>query len=83
MFQNGDWPIFEEEKDPQREASDRQNREDLCSLLKNSEKTIELYGVWNGDFSPPRAREEIMLDTILDAHFWFKEQGFYTVSIGK
>ena len=83
-FQNGDWPFSEELEKPyaESEGSDRQNREELFRLLMSAgEETIELYGVWNGDFSAPRARERISLETILDPHFRFKEQGFYTVSV--
>ncbi len=82
MFQNGEWPIFEEEKDPEWQASDRKNREGLVTLLQNTnEKTIELYGVLNGDFSAPQAREEISLQRLLDPGSYLKEQGFYTVRI--
>jgi hypothetical protein len=61
MFQNGDWPFFEEleEKDAESEASDRKNREELFRLLMSTgEEAVELYGVWNGDFSTPKAREQ-------------------------
>jgi hypothetical protein len=84
MFQNGDWPFFEEleEKDAESEASDRKNREELFRLLMSTgEEAVELYGVWNGDFSTPKAREQISLEKILDPHFRFKEQGFYAVSV--
>jgi hypothetical protein len=80
MFQNGEWPVFDQEKDPEWQASDRKNREALVSLLRSTnDRTIELYGVWNGDFSAPQAREEISLQGLLDPGFYFKEQGFYTV----
>ena len=82
MFQNGEWPILEEEKDLEWQASDRKNREGLFSVLRSTtEKTIELYGVWNGHFSEPRAREEVFLKELLDEDFYFKEQGFYMVLI--
>ena len=82
MFQNGEWPILEEEKDLEWQASDRKNREGLFSVLRSTkEKTIELYGVWNGDFSEPQAREEVFLKELLDEDFYFKEQGFYMVLI--
>src|SRR3982750_4743834 len=52
MFQNGDWPWFDDgELDPEREASDRHNREGLANLLRaTGEQTVELYGVWDGNF---------------------------------
>ena len=82
MFQNGEWPILEEEKDLEWQASDHKNREGLFSVLRSTkEKTIELYGVWNGDFSEPRAREEVLLKEFLDEDFYSKEQGFYMVRI--
>jgi hypothetical protein len=79
----GEWPLFEVEQDGEREASNRHNREALVDLLRESgEKTIELYGVWDGDFAKaPKAREEVPLQRILDSDFYFKEQGFYTVSL--
>jgi hypothetical protein len=86
MFQNGEWPWFDDgEHDAEREASDRYNREALVSLLRaTGEQTVELYGVWDGDFdftTPPAVREEIFLDTILERTFRFKEQGFYVVRL--
>src|SRR5437868_15323231 len=86
MFQNGDWPWFDDgELDPERDASDRHNREGLANLLRaTGEQAVELYGVWDGDFdftTPPAIREEILLDAILDPAFRFKEQGFYLVCL--
>jgi hypothetical protein len=84
MFQNGDWPWFDDgEHDAEQEASDHYNREGLISLLQaTGEQTVELYGVWDGNFTtPPAVREEIGLTAILDPSFRFKEQGFYVVRI--
>lgn len=80
-FQNGEWPWFESaEQDAELEASGRQNLEALVTLLQNTgEKTIELYGIWSGDFSEPKLREEIPVQALLDPKFHFKEQGFYKV----
>lgn len=79
----GEWPFFEVESDPERDASDRYNRKALVALLQRSgDKTSELYGVWDGDFAQtPRALEEISLQRILDSDFRFKEQGFYIVRV--
>ena len=83
MFQNAEWPFFDEleGKDPESEASDRKNREEFFRLLMTTGEEVELYGVWNGDFSVLKARERISLDKTLDPHFRFKEQGFYTVFV--
>ena len=85
MFQNGEWPWFDDdEPEPEREASDRYNRERLVAVLRETrEPTVELYGVWDGDFdftTPPAIREEISVETILERGFRLKEQGFYIVS---
>ena len=84
-LQGLEWPFFEElePKDPERIASDRQNREALVGLLRESgEQMVELYGVWDGDFiEAPKAREEVPLERLLDSKFRFKEQGFYTVTL--
>jgi hypothetical protein len=86
MFQNGDWPWFDdaEEDNPELEESDRYNREALAALLQASgEQTVELYGVWDGNFAkPPQAREEINLRTLTQPNFRFKEKGFYVVHLG-
>ena len=84
MFQNGEWPWWDDDEvDLEKEASDRYNREGLVALLKQAgETTVELYGVWDGNFdfaTPPVIREEIFVDIILQRDFRFKEQGFYTV----
>ena len=89
MFQNGDWPWFEDEKegelDRQTKATEQRNREGLVTLLRNTgESSIELYGVWDGNFdfrTPPAAREEIRLEEVLNPAFRFKEQAFYTVRV--
>jgi hypothetical protein len=51
--------------------------------LRNSgEKTVELYGMWDGDFAEvPKARESISLQKLLHPDFRFKEQGFYMVNM--
>jgi hypothetical protein len=87
MFQNGDWPWFEDEEedelDRQTKATEQYNREGLVTLLRQTgESVVELYGVWDGDFdTPPATREQIHLEAILDPAFRFKEQGFYVVSL--
>jgi len=86
MFQNGGWPWFDyDEPDPEQQANDRYNRQALVNVLRaTGEQTVELYGVWDGDFdfkTPPAVREEIVLDTILDPAFRFKERGFYVVRL--
>jgi|HubBroStandDraft_4_1064222.scaffolds.fasta_scaffold55366_1 hypothetical protein len=89
MFQNGDWPWFEDENedelDRHRKATEQHNREGLVALLRQTgESIVELYGVWDGDFdftTPPAAHEEIRLEAILDPTFRFKEQGFYVVRL--
>jgi hypothetical protein len=92
MLQNGEWPtidIEEAEKDEFEKAqdiSDRHNRELLVSLLRlNGNKTVELYGFWDGDSEAitksPQAFETISLGRILDSDFRFKEQVLYRVHI--
>jgi hypothetical protein len=89
MFQNGDWPWFEDEDedelDRQTKATEQHNREALVALLRQTgESTVELYGVWDGNFdfrTPPAAREEIRLQAILDPSFRFKEQVLYVASL--
>ena len=85
-LQNGSWPVFDDdEEDPEWEAKDKYNRESLVTLIRKlGEESIELYGVWDGDFSEiPKIRETISVQTILDPSFLFKEQGFYTVAVNK
>src|SRR6185437_15681541 len=82
-LQNGGWPEIEVATIFERDPNEKPNREALVALLESSgEPTIELYGLWDGDFSEtPKAREAIPLSRILDPGFLFKEQGFYTVQI--
>ena len=89
MYQNGEWPWYEEEEeddsDRQRKASEQYNRDSLVALLRNTfESTVELYGVWDGNFdfaSPPLNCEAISLDALLSRDFRFKEQGFYLIRL--
>jgi hypothetical protein len=83
-LQNGEWPIIEDnENDPEWEATVTRNRKSLVALLQRTgENTVELYGVWDGDFDKePKVRESLSVERILDPNFWFKEQGFYVVEI--
>lgn len=75
--------FLERETDAEVLASARSNRQGLIELLRESgERTIELYGVWDGDFTEStKVQERINVQRILDPDFFFKERGFYTVSI--
>ena len=84
MLQGDAWPEAEghtEEEDEERAASDLFNRQALVELLRStSEDSVELYGVWAGDYAEaPRKREVISAAELLDGHFRFKERCFYTV----
>lgn len=86
MNQNGGWPVlWDEAKDPVRVRVEQSNREALVKTLREiGETSVELYGVWDGDFDfseAPKVSEAIFLEQILDPNFYFKEQGFYTVQI--
>jgi len=83
-FEKGNWTWFEELQDDTQRNAERYNQEALVNLLRSSrEEAVELYGVWDGDFvTPPKAREEISLERLLDPGFRFKELGFYIVRIG-
>ena len=89
MFQNGGWPEIdyqeppEDELDLARAASERKICQALADLLRTARDTvIELYGVWDGDFSvSPESREDIPISRLNDPDFRFKERGFYNVSV--
>jgi len=88
MSQNGEWPWFDDdepEPEPELAERDRYNRARLVALLRETgEETVELYGVWDGDFdftTPPAIRETISVEAILQPAFRFKEQGLYIVTI--
>jgi hypothetical protein len=84
MFQNGGWPtIGDSGEDEDQSASDLFNREALVGLLRTIEEdSIELYGVWAGDYAKmPQCRERISLEAILDPDFRFKERGYYEVRL--
>jgi hypothetical protein len=81
LLQNGEWPMFDFDNAAQVAVCD-QNRKALTTLLRTTdEKTIELYGLWWGNFAKePLAYENIPLHRILEPAFLFREQVFYTVS---
>ena len=82
MFQNGGWPASWEEKGTDQASRDRRNQEALVAVLRaTGEESVELYGVWSGDFSEPKSREEISITDLLRPDFYFKEQGFYFVKL--
>ncbi len=69
---------FEEEEVDENEAF---NRKELVELLHRSgEPSVEIYGMWDGDFAtPPLSRESVEAADILNKNFHFVEQGFYVV----
>jgi hypothetical protein len=81
LLQNGEWPIFDS-SDTERFATFGVNRNALATLLRNTgEKTIELYGLWWGNFAKePLAYEDIPFLRILEPDFLFREQVFYRIS---
>ncbi|MGH9569167.1 MAG: hypothetical protein ACRD4F_05990 [Candidatus Angelobacter sp.] len=83
ILQNGGWPEIDVATALERDPNEKLSREALAALLGSSgESAIELYGLWDGDFSEtPKAREMIPLSRVLDVDFLFKEQGFYTVNV--
>jgi hypothetical protein len=86
MYQSGGWPVpWDEARNPNQVEVKQRNREALVKSLRETlEPTVELYGVWDGDFNfseAPKVSEVISLEQILDPDFYFKEQGFYTVKI--
>lgn len=84
MFQGGDWPEIDfAQVDEEQLQSDQRNREGLVKLLRDiDEESVELYGVWAGDFGiAPAARESISFRRILEPKFCFKERGFYEVRL--
>ena len=78
ILQNGDWPEIEVAMALERDPNEMPNREALVALLGSSgESTIELYGLWDGDFSEtPKTRETIPLGRILDTGFFVQGAGF-------
>ena len=86
IFQNEGWPVpWDEAKDSEQAEVEQRNREALVKFLREiQEPSVELYGVWDGDFNfseAPKVSERISVEQILDPNFYFKEQGFYTVQI--
>jgi hypothetical protein len=81
LLQNGEWPTFDSD-DAERVATFAQNRNALAALLRNTaDETIELYGLWWGDFAKePLAYEDIPFLRILEPDFLFRERVLYRVS---
>ena len=73
--------VEDAEVDEEEAQSDRVNREGLVRILRDAgEPTVELYGIWDGDFDEaPEAFEEVSFEMILNPEFRFKERGFYRV----
>jgi DICT domain-containing protein len=82
FIHDGTWLYSDEDQIEAEEAADhRLNRERLYDLLRSTgDSTVELYGVWDGDFAQaPLAFESISAERILSPEFRLKEQGFYKV----
>jgi hypothetical protein len=82
FLQAGTWFYFDEDQIEAEEAANHHlNREGLYDLLRSTgDSTVELYGVWDGNFAQaPLAYESISAETILSPEFRLKEQGFYKV----
>ena len=87
-YQSGSWP--EEEWRPEDDTSHLEaqpNHERLVEFLKRhspDETSIELYGMWEADFSAPSlSRQRIPLERLLSLDFYFRDRGHYTVEMSK
>ena len=73
LLQNGEWPEVDFD-DAERVATFGHNRKALATLLRDTgEETVELYGLWWGNFArEPLANEQIPLLRILEPDFHFR-----------
>jgi hypothetical protein len=88
LLHNGEEPNHVPEavasgRDPGRAASDEHNRQALVKLLeRGSRGLIELYGVWDGNWSEaPIRTEEISVKRMHEKSFRLGEQVFYRVQL--
>jgi hypothetical protein len=83
LLNSGEWHWWDGLLEPGQVESEQINRDALVGLLRSrGGGSIELYGVWYGDFAKvPKAVERISLSAVLDSSFRFKERGFYHVDL--
>lgn len=84
-LQDGGWVTIEPDvEDAAQIAIESHNRSRLLQLLQSTgEPSLELYGVWDGDFElSPSARVKISVDDLAQDGFWIREQCFYLVEMG-
>ena len=80
--QDGWTPVVGEEE--MQDESAQHNQESLFSYIKShiTEGSVELYACWDGDDDEQaESREVIAIEDILDKDFFFKERGFYSITI--
>lgn len=87
-YQSGSWPA--EEWRPEDDTSHLEaqpNHERLVEFLKRhlpDEPSIELYGMWEADFSALALSDQrISLERLLSLDFYFRDRGHYTVEMRK
>jgi len=88
LLYNGEEPNHVPEEvvyraDPERAATDQNNRQALVELLeRGSRGLIELYAVWDGNWSEAPIRvEEISMNRMRERSFQFGAQVFYRVEL--
>lgn len=86
--QGGEWPeewLIGKEKDYDGTSQDQIHQElyDFVFKLLQADRTIELYGCWDGEFeSSAECRDKLEVNKLLDHSFFFRERCLYTVHSG-
>lgn len=80
--QHGWTPVAGE--DEMQDKSIKNNQDSLFKYITSnvSEGSVQLYGCWDGDYDEQaESTEVIAIEEILDKDFYFKERGFYSITI--
>ncbi len=81
---NGEIPADEfDGRDEDQKKCNCENARKLVTLLRcTGESSVELYGVWAGNWAKsPVSMKSILLEEILDPGFLFGEQVFYRIQL--
>lgn len=80
LLSNGEWlNVIEEDNN-----SEQINHQALLDYIRTytNDGLIEIYSSWNGDVNDlPICKEEINGKDLINKDFYFKERGFYQISI--
>lgn len=83
LLDHGEWFNIKDEETAMEENSQKNHQAlyDYITTYVPKGSTVEIYGCWDGDINEhSKSTEKVDIENLLDANFYFRERGFYSLT---